>query len=516
MNDLNPIVFVLGVRGHVYLAKGLMEEFRRPVIGIASWARMDEALSVPERTMFKEFHSLPDYYLSNIARVRAMPRAELDTRQAALEKKLGVTNSTQISYYDRALRWCGDYRKVRDYQLIVLEFVDRIFTQDFQPAFFLDGVVTYLQHVLRAACRQRNIPYFLTQTARLNGHFSILHIDGQHVGMMETFAELQKGNTAFVDPARLTAADAAFDAFLNRPERPFYAQKNSAVGFQWKKLVNKIINTLQPEKTAPSQKVIETDRFLNYEFSPAQSLVNGLRSRWRRTVQGMMKVMDDAPDMDVPFFYLPLHYAPEVSDMYFGAAYDHHAGFVTQLARHIPADTMLYVKEHTSMPGHRPTNFYTELNALYNVRVVAPSVDTFALARKARAVVAVTGTAGWESCLLGKPVVALGDVFYNRLPGVYHAPIDEKFGTGLRKFLNEFGNDETTRRNAYRAFYCTCSVGTKGDIGHNITEDQAVNNARLYAKGLRECIGKWGHTMQGKFPADMAESPDASKKTATG
>jgi hypothetical protein len=243
--------------------------------------------------------------------------------------------------------------------------------------------------------------------------------------------------------------------------------------------------------------------------------MNGLRSRCRRTVQDFMKTMDAAPDMDAPFFYLPLHYAPEVSDMYFGAAYDHHAGFVTQLARHIPADMMLYVKEHTSMPGHRPTNFYTELNALYNVRIIVPSVDTFALARKARAVVAVTGTAGWESYLLGKPVIALGDVFYNCLPGVYHAPIDEKFGAGLQKFLSEFRSDGATRRNAYRAFYCTCSVGTKGDIGHNITEDQAVDNARLYAKGLRECIEKWGHTMQGKFSADMVGA-DTSKKTVTG
>lgn len=503
MRESAPIMFVLGLRGQLYLARGLAAEFKRPIVGITNWGRTDELLTEKDLSFFEDIHSLPKYYLENVTRVRAMSRADLDAAQAALERKLGVTNSTQISYYDRALRWCGNYRKVRDYQLIVLEFVDNIFTQDFQPAFFLDGVVTYLQHVLRAACRQRNIPYFLTQTARLNGHFSILHVNGQHVGMMETFEELQKGNTAFIDPERLKAADAAFDAFINRPERPFYAQKNSAVGFQWKKIVNKIINTLQPEKTAPSQKIIETDRFLNYEFSPAQSLVNGLRSRWRRTMQGLMKVMDDVPDMDAPFFYLPLHYAPEVSDMYFGAAYDHHAGFVTQLARHIPADTMLYVKEHTSMPGHRPTNFYTELNALYNVRVIAPSVDTFALARKARAVVAVTGTAGWESYLLGKPVIALGDVFYNRLPGVYHAPIDEKFGAGLQKFLSEFRSDEATRRNAYRAFYCTCSVGTKGDIGHNIVEGQAVDNARLYAKGLRECIEKWGHTMQGKFPVDM-------------
>lgn len=498
-----PIVFVLGLPGQFYLAKGLADEFQRPVVGITSWGRTDELLTPERRAMFTELHSFPDYYLANIGRIRAMDRADLDRAQAALEQKLGVAESTTISYYDRALRWCGNYMKVRHYQLATLEFVDRFFSAGIQPAFFLDGVVTYLQHVLRAVCRKRGVPYFLTQTARLNGHYSILHENGQHVGMMETFAELQKGNDNFIDAAILKKADESFDAFLNKPVRPLYAQKNTTMGFQPGKLIKKIALTLRPEKISPSEKVLRTDRFMEYEFSPLRSLFNGLRNRIRRAEQTLLNVMDKAPATDVPYIYLPLHYAPEISDMYFGANYDHHAGFITQLARRLPVDLRLYAKEHTSMPGCRPTGFYTELNSLYNVRLIAPSVDTFTLTKNAAAVAAVTGTAGWEAYLLGKPVIALGDVFYNRLPGVYHAPLDNKFTEGFKKYLSSFKADPQERRNAYRAFYATCTPGTKGDISHLITEKQAEGNARLYAAGLRRCIEKWGHTMQGDFPEDI-------------
>ncbi len=250
-----PIAFVLGLRGQFYLAKSLAEEFDRPVIGITTWGRTDEFLTPDAQKTFQKIYSLPDYYLGNIVRIRAMSRTDLDKAQNALEKKLGVANSTTISYYDRALRWCGDYMKVRHYQLAVLEFVDGILEAE-NPAFVMGGVVAYLQHALHAGAKKRDIPFIITMNSRLNGRIEILHEDGQCIGFRETFAELQKGNSGNAGDETLNQADAAFDAFLQRPARPAFAVRNSAIGLQMGKIIRSLKWVLHPDRLFPSEAVL--------------------------------------------------------------------------------------------------------------------------------------------------------------------------------------------------------------------------------------------------------------------
>ncbi|MCF8495399.1 MAG: hypothetical protein K9G62_01890 [Alphaproteobacteria bacterium] len=510
---IKPILYVLGVPGQVHLARALKERFGRPVIGLTANARTDAGLTPETRACFSEILSLPDFYLKRRNKYTAMSRAALDDRQHALEEKFEIKNAVLDVHYDRALRWCGDYAKARHWHLATLEFIEKVLERH-DPAFAIDGVAHILQISLRSALRKKNIPYLLTQNSRLNGHFNVLHENGHHVGFMETFTELEKGNSAIVKAQIVTEADEAFDRFMNRPRRPAYAEKNAVAGLRWDKLKDQLSNVRL--RFNPSEEIAQVDRFLQYEADPVRSLLSGLRSQWRRMEIALTKVFDETPDLGIPYIYLPLHYAPEVSDMYFGAAYDHHAGFVTQFAKHIPSHMQVYVKEHTSMLGRRPAGFYRELNALYNVKMIAPGVNTFDLIRNAQAVATATGTAGWEAYLLGKPVIAMGDVFYNRLPGVYHARLDENFKPGLDKFLKDFTGPEQSRRNAFRAFYATSCPGTKGDIGPDITVEQAEGNAALFVEGLEKCIKEWGHTMEGAFPADMRDVPKSRKKRAVG
>lgn len=499
----DPIVFVLGIPGHFYLAQAIGRRFNRPVVGVTLLARIEESLTPDFRKHFQEIFFLPGFYLENRARYEAMSRAELDALQQRLEKDLGIANTALLASYDRATRWCGDYIKARHWMIACMELTEKLL-ETYRPAFCIDGVAHFLQLSLRAACAVREIPYFLTQTSRINGHFNILHDDGRHIGLMETFAELQKGNESFVPKEILEAADKAFYDFINKPRRPAYAVKNSMTGLSLKKNWKLLCYALHPDRLFPSDQVRTVDRYMTYESYPLQTLGRGIVNQYRKVQLKFARVLDKTPDLDVPFLYLPLHYAPEVSDMYFGSAYDHHAGFVTMLSKHVPSHVQIYAKEHTSMVGRRPASFYRELNQLHNVRMIDPAVDTFALSKKAVAVVAVTGTAGWEAYLLGKHVIALGDVYYNRLPGIFHAPLDKDFKPGLERYLTNPPADEKIRLNAFRAFYATSSRGSKGDIGHNIkTAAEAPANAVLYAEGLAECIRKWGHTMRGKFPDDI-------------
>jgi hypothetical protein len=502
-HETAPIGYVLGVEGQFYLAKAMRDEFKRPVVGIATSQRVLEMMTPERKAIFEKIYSLPDFYLEQIDGIRNLSRGELDREQQALEKELGVVYGSLFTFYDRSLRALGDYNKLRHWELCNLRFAKKLM-DEITPAFMLDGVTTYLQHVLRAACRQRDIPYLMSESGRVRrDRVALLHENGQQVGMQHIFKALQEGNTRSLEPETLAEADAAFDSFLSAPTQPAYTTLNSVAGFDVERIWRRAKWALRPEHVFPSERVRLIDRAMNLEFSPETIALGALVARCRRTTQKLLNVFDENPDLSVPFIYLPLHHTPEVSDLYFGTLYDHHESFVTQVAKFIPSHMQLYVKDHVSMLGRRPSTFYLNLNRLPNVKMIHPEVNTFSLIRGAEATVTVTGTAGWEAFQLGRPCVALGNVFYNFLPGVLHCPLDMTFPARFTAFLEQFSPSETIRRNGYRACYGTTFRGEKVDLEGTSTRENAAEAACGFARAVRVVIACFGGEMERTFPQDL-------------
>lgn len=164
------------------------------------------------------------------------------------------------------------------------------------------------------------------------------------------------------------------------------------------------------------------------------------------------------------------------------------------------------------MWGRRPASFYQNLAKLYNIRIIDPSVSTFDLAKAARATLTVTGTAGWEAYLLGRPVIVLGDVFYNFLPGVLHCPLDRNFFEKVTRYLASFKSSETERRNAWRAYHACSFPHTYVDIGETTTRAEAAGLSEKYADDIRILIGKFAGEIKGKFPPDIVEDNEVLDK----
>lgn len=500
MTKQRPIVYILGVPGHYYVANALKEEFGRPLVGITNYARVEETLTDDKKAAFDEIYSFPDFYFKKLETEQDKSIDTIGEQIHALEKSLGIMNSSKMTHYDRALRWNADFQGSLFFQYCTLAFIDD-FLSKVHPAFVLDGVTTYMQMAMRAACHHKNIVFPMTENSRYSGHINVSQADGRYIPMPQVFENLQGGNTP--DASFIKEADEAFHKFVNKPVKPDYAVRNSALRFNPAKSVQNLISLAKLDQLFPTEAVQKLDRKMGYEKSPYHYLKAGVKGKYRRGIQKICNTLDSNPDLDIPFVYLPLHFAPENSDMYFGAAYDHHAGFVSQFAKHIPADCQLYAKEHPSMVGIRPTSFYDELNALYNVKVLSPAVDGFELIRKAKATVTVTGTAGWEAYLLGKPVVALGDVFYNQLPSVLYTDINPELTQKLHDYLENFKPDEQERLNAFRAFYSSCFVGTKGDIGPDISYDQVAQNSKLFAQSIRHVLKNHPESLIGSLPDDL-------------
>jgi hypothetical protein len=121
------------------------------------------------------------------------------------------------------------------------------------------------------------------------------------------------------------------------------------------------------------------------------------------------------------YVFYPLNHEPEGSLTVMAPEFNHQGGIVDLLAKSLPADVRLVIKEHnTAGIAARPPGFYAWLHALPNVLLASMHSHTMGLIRSSLAVAVATGTPGFEAAVLGVPVVSFGrhNVF-NPMPHVH-------------------------------------------------------------------------------------------------
>ena len=90
----------------------------------------------------------------------------------------------------------------------------------------------------------------------------------------------------------------------------------------------------------------------------------------------------------------------------------------------------------------RPRWYYKKLKKIPNVKLIKPNIPSFDLIAKAKLVVTITGTAGWEASFLKKPVITFGNIFYNRLSFVKNCRSYEDLPLIVKNQLEHFQYSE--------------------------------------------------------------------------
>ena len=168
---------------------------------------------------------------------------------------------------------------------------------------------------------------------------------------------------------------------------------------------------------------------------------SGMVRRKLRNVRGIADFYDALPSSEL-FAFFPLQYEPEISLLVQAPFITSQIEAVRLAARSLPVGWKLYVKEHPQMVGYRPRAFYRALKKIPNVRVVDPSVKSFGLTASSGLVIVISSTAGFEACLLKKPVVTLGNHFYNDLSFVKHCERPSDMARLVQEQVNSFAYDE--------------------------------------------------------------------------
>jgi len=121
------------------------------------------------------------------------------------------------------------------------------------------------------------------------------------------------------------------------------------------------------------------------------------------------------------FVYFPLHVEPERSILLGAPFYSNQLDIIEKIAKSLPVDYELYVKEHPSMAlkKWRPISDYKKILDLPNVKLIHPSVDSSEIIRKSSLILTLTGTSGFEASFYGKPSIVFSDTIYSNLTWIH-------------------------------------------------------------------------------------------------
>lgn len=110
-----------------------------------------------------------------------------------------------------------------------------------------------------------------------------------------------------------------------------------------------------------------------------------------------------------------LHKQPEASIDVIGRYYDDQYTNILNIWRSLPQDHSLLVKEHSNAIGDRSYFFYKMLNKLSDTYIIDEQEETYNLINHAKGIVTVSGTAAYESALMGTSSYTFAPAFFNEL-----------------------------------------------------------------------------------------------------
>ena len=142
------------------------------------------------------------------------------------------------------------------------------------------------------------------------------------------------------------------------------------------------------------------------------------------------------------FVFFPLHVEPEAGLQIISPEYFYQLSTIAALSRDLPAGVLLAVKEAFGNIGRRPANFYEQIADMKNVVLLDTMELGFDVVGQAAAVATISGSAGMEAAVMGKPVIAFGrHNIYNFLPQVRVVTEESK----LKGYLDDALNGERDR-----------------------------------------------------------------------
>lgn len=284
------------------------------------------------------------------------------------------------------------------------------FLQQVQPAFVCPGIVgSFLGATIYSVCKKKRIPiYGLSPLSYEAYYYWQREKSGQIPYLEETYQDLKISN------GQLTELDNAITDIA-----PFTKSIISAMMEKGK--LSNLLRRLFVISYKHARSAIAGNRKIGEVFLPAKlkyHLQNYLN--FKKEMRREYPPIGEIAKMD--YVYYPLHYEPEASLNGVEPHFTNQMYAIELLSKSVPAGGHVLVKEHPAAVGNRPLHWMDAIAEFPRVKLVHPFENSIELIRHSMATATITGTAGLEAAILGKPVISLGPNYrFNFVDHVFFA-----------------------------------------------------------------------------------------------
>jgi len=186
--------------------------------------------------------------------------------------------------------------------------------------------------------------------------------------------------------------------------------------------------------------------YLNFGRSRRKLFIRLLKFKIFRKIQRRQKFFDKYAikklDKKIPFIYFALHVEPERTLTITAPYFTNQIEVITHLAKSLPIDHKLYVKEHPFMMKKnldlfREISYYKKINSLPNVEFIHPELNLEEIYHNCSVVATISGTSPIEAAFYKKPSIVFSDVSYSYLPFISRVHNLEDLPEIIKKNLNQ-------------------------------------------------------------------------------
>lgn len=295
----------------------------------------------------------------------------------------------------------------------IVSFAEYVLTRECDAEILIsDTVSTGISYAFNQAAERMGITYWGLSGARIPGYFIASRtIDAEDVVVRRFYDEIVTGRSPLCAEEKEWAQSylASIDRVVPDYMRSDILNKISLSKFFRLRYVRAFVGGFLYELLEPKDckgLLIRPSPVYSVFGSVLRYVSRVLKARYASRIFNVMESNGGG------YYIYPIHYQPEASTVIGSPYYFDQLSVIKNLAFSMPAGVSLYVKEHVSNIGFPSISFYRALQQLPNVVLVSPNANMKSFIRNSKGVITLTGTAGFEALLLGKPAYHFGDAFY--------------------------------------------------------------------------------------------------------
>lgn len=445
MSGINHIYFFFGFMGWgrkfhktaiECLNRGIAKEFSGITFGLDSYLFMKDQKDIKYKILDAHEDLFQKYLDRTYDKVRIN---DLEKRYGSLWK---------YAYADRQLVTYHYYHRYAYYDLNqeqILTIVSAVFDyyEDLAQKHNIDTFITYVTGGIWAVVAEAVARYF-----KLN-YFELISARYPDITTMTTGYD-QSALALNNKPSEQDRQKAikSLEMFRVQPTKPGWFSKNRFIETRKTIKTSKIFNFLK-ESSFRDIKKYEFD----FDIYSPLTLATPIGIRIKQWLLFRIRLFllnkwekyyfDTIPTENSKIVFFPLHTEPESSTLVRAPYYINQKAIIENIAKSLPADYVLYVKEHPFMHGQRPLSFFKELKCIPNVRILPAETDSLQIIKLSSLVIVITSTSGLEAALLGKPVITLGASHYNLLSNIrYFNKHISELADFIRETLDTFEQND--------------------------------------------------------------------------